>query len=83
MDQASVVEAVATVVLPDGRPVAVTGGHDATVRIWDLQRMTAIQEPLHLVGPAEALAPLLLPIGLHLAITGDGITSVELRHQAF
>ena len=28
--------AVATVVLPDGRPIAVTGSGDATVRIWDL-----------------------------------------------
>jgi WD40 repeat protein len=28
--------AVATAVLPDGRPVAVTGGVDRTVRVWDL-----------------------------------------------
>ncbi len=73
---------VTTVVLPDGRPVAVTCGFDATVRIWDLQRMAAVQEPLHLVGPAQALAALHLPTGIYLAVTGDGITSVELRHQA-
>jgi hypothetical protein len=72
----------AAVVLPDGRAVAVTGSHDATVRLGDLQRMTAIQEPLHLVGPAVALAALHLPTGLHLAVVGDGITVVELRHQA-
>jgi WD40 repeat protein len=76
------VGAVATVVLPDGRPVAVTGGEDATVRIWDLQRKTGVQEPLHLVGPVSALAALHLPTGVHLAITGAGITTIELRHQA-
>jgi WD40 repeat protein len=76
------VGAVATVVLPDGRPVAVTGGEDATVRIWDLQRKTGVQEPLHLVGPVSALAALHLPTGVHLAITGAGITAIELRHQA-
>lgn len=75
------VTTVATAVLPDGRPVAVTGSRDATVRIWDLQRMTAAHEPLHLVGPVSALAALHLPTGVHLAVTGDGITAVELRHQ--
>jgi hypothetical protein len=30
------VNAVVTTVLPDGRPVAVTGGDDATVGMWDL-----------------------------------------------
>lgn len=64
------VEAVATAVLPDRRPIAVTGSHDATVRIWDLHRMTAVQEPLHLPGVVAALATLHLPTGIHLAVTG-------------
>lgn len=76
------VVAVATVVLPDGRPITITGSNDTTVRIWDLQRMTGVQEPLHLVGPVSALATLHLPTGVHLAVTGAGITAVELRQQA-
>ena len=38
--------AVATAVLPDGRPVAVTGSGDHTVRVWDLTTGTPIGEPL-------------------------------------
>jgi hypothetical protein len=52
------------------------------VRIWDLQRVTAMQEPLHLFSDVTALATLHLATGVHLVITGDGITAVELRHQA-
>jgi WD40 repeat protein len=39
------VTAVATTLL-DGRPIAVTGSHDATVRVWDLTTGTPIGDPL-------------------------------------
>jgi len=40
------VEVVATAVLHDGRPIAVTGSDDHTVRIWDLTAGTLIGKPL-------------------------------------
>ena len=39
------VSAVATSVV-DGRPVAVSGGHDGTVRMWDLRDLVQLGEPL-------------------------------------
>ena len=36
----------ATIVLPDGRPIAVTGSHDNTARVWDLSTGTPIGAPL-------------------------------------
>jgi hypothetical protein len=41
-----VVFGVATLVLPDGRPVAVTGSGDDTVRMWDLTSHQPIGAPL-------------------------------------
>jgi WD40 repeat protein len=40
------VVAVAATVLADGRVVAVTGSHDATVRVWDLATGTPVGDPL-------------------------------------
>jgi len=41
----------------DGRPIALTGGQDATVRVWDLADGTQHREPLaghdHLVAAVE------------------------------
>ena len=42
----STVEAVAALLLPDGRPIAVTGGWDGTVRVWDLTTGTPLGDPL-------------------------------------
>ncbi|MFF0015154.1 caspase family protein [Streptomyces sp. NPDC005374] len=39
----------------DGRPVAVAGAHDNTVRIWDL-RTGALIDVIHVPGPCGALA---------------------------
>jgi WD40 repeat protein len=43
-------------VLPDGRPVAVTGGRDATVRVWDLAAARPLGHLLHTVESVTALA---------------------------
>jgi WD40 repeat protein len=50
------VAAVAAVVLPDGRPVAVTASWDATVRVWDLAEVASCGYPLELPEPAQAIA---------------------------
>lgn len=51
-DLRSGVAAVATIVL-DGRPVAVTGSHDETLRVWDLGTGRPVGPPLT-VDPDEA-----------------------------
>jgi WD40 repeat protein len=64
--------AAATLVLPDGRPVAVTGSDDATVRVWDLNTGTPIGDPLtgH-TRTVMAAATLVLPDGRPIAVTGS------------
>ncbi len=66
------VGAVAVLVLPDGRPIAVTGSYDATVRVWDLSTGTPLGEPLtgH-TSSVVAVAALLLPDGRPVAVTGS------------
>ncbi|OKJ14055.1 hypothetical protein AMK19_10235 [Kitasatospora sp. CB01950] len=65
------VDAVACTVL-DGRPVAVTGGGDGTVRIWDLADGRPVGEPLigH-TGAVKAVACTVLD-GHTVAITSAG-----------
>ena len=56
------VSAVAALVLPSGRPVAVTGSADGTARVWDLARGCAMSYPV-----------LHLPDGVHsLVVRGSG-----------
>ena len=68
------VEAVAALVLPDGRPIAVTGSGDHTVRVWDLTTGTPIGDPLtgH-TDRVEAVAALVLPDGRPIAVTGSAM----------
>ena len=73
------VNAVATLVLPDGRPIAVTGSADDTVRVWDLTTGTQIGDPLtghthRVTGVATGV----LPDGRPVAVTGsfDGTVRV-------
>ncbi|MFI0775410.1 caspase family protein [Streptomyces sp. NPDC021212] len=40
----------------DGRPIAVTGGVDRTVRVWDLTNQRQIGEPLTVSTPVSAVA---------------------------
>ncbi|MFF2330170.1 MULTISPECIES: caspase family protein [unclassified Streptomyces] len=64
------VAAVACTVL-DGRPVAVTGSHDSTVRIWDLETGRPVGSPL--IGhetPVTAVACTLVD-GRPLAVTSS------------
>ena len=71
------VEAVACTVL-EGRPVAVTAGADATVRVWDLATGTPIGDPLtgH-TGSVEAVACTVLE-GRPVAVTAGGDYAVRI-----
>ena len=72
------VTAMATAVLPGGRPVAVTGSYDGTVRVWDLTTGTPTGDPLtgH-TGPVMAVAPAVLPGGRPVAVTGSADATVR------
>lgn len=56
-------------VLPDGRPVAVTGSEDARVRIWDLTTGTPVGDPLtghtRAVGAVATVVPRRAPRRRH------------------
>ena len=69
------VAAVAALLLPDGRPIAVTGSYDDTVRVWDLTTGTPLGDPLtgH-TSTVAAVAALLLPDGRPIAVTGSATT---------
>jgi len=68
----SAVAAVACTTLPDGRPVAVTGSHDTTVRVWDPATGRQIGDPLtgH-DSMVTALTCTTLPDGRPVAVTAD------------
>jgi WD40 repeat protein len=70
------VAAVATTVL-DGRPVAVTGSWDKTVRVWDLGTGRPIGKPLtgH-THPVRAVATTVLD-GRPVAVTGSADRTVR------
>jgi WD40 repeat protein len=71
--------AVATAVLPDGRPIAITASHDATVRTWDLTTATPLGDPL--TGHTDwvtAVATAVLPDGRPIAVTGSRDATVRI-----
>ncbi|MFH9002070.1 AAA family ATPase, partial [Streptomyces afghaniensis] len=73
------VHAMATAVLPDGRAVAVTGGTDGMVCVWDLASGQPIGEPLPCQrGRVQAVATAVLPHGRTVAVTSsdDGMVRV-------
>jgi WD40 repeat protein len=74
------VEAVATVKLPDGRPVAVSGGgYYDSVWVWDLTTGTAFGEPMigHRLG-VGAVAAVELSGRRPVAVTGGHDGTVRL-----
>jgi WD40 repeat protein len=64
--------AVTVLLRADGTPIAVTGSHDATVRVWDLNTGHPIGDPLtgH-TNAVNAVAVLLRPDGTPIAVTGS------------
>jgi WD40 repeat protein len=50
------VSAVATGTLPDGTPVIISGGWDATVRVWRTGDGTSLVPPLKLTEQVRAVA---------------------------
>ncbi|MFE3188395.1 hypothetical protein ACFXHA_05260 [Nocardia sp. NPDC059240] len=62
----------------NGRPVAVTGGADATVRIWDLITGTPIGEPLNGHTLAVSAIACTMADGRPIAVTGGQDTTVRI-----
>ena len=76
------VSQLATTILPDGLAIAITGGNDGTIRLWDLQAGTPKTDnlPAHQAydplefggGGVEQLVVTTLPDGRAMAITAGG-----------
>jgi WD40 repeat protein len=62
--------------LPDGCPIAVTVGADASVQVWDLRTGSHRADPLRgHAGTVRPVSALVLPDGRPIAVTGsDGAT---------
>lgn len=73
------INAMATVTLPNGRVLLVTGSDDHTARRWDPITWTAVGNPLtgH-TGYVKALAPVPLPDGRTLLATASADHTVRL-----
>ncbi len=71
---------MAALVLPDGRPIAVTGSEDDTVRVWDLTTGKDLAEPLQNVGPIDVLSALQMGEDVTLCLVGEGVACISLRH---
>jgi WD40 repeat protein len=70
---------VATLVLPDGRPVAVTGSADRTVRVWDLDAGHQLDPILPVIDEVTAISVLALSSETtSVMIAGRGIALTSL-----
>ena len=67
------VSAVATLVLPDGRPVAVTSSRDTTMRVWDLEAHKPLGYPLHVASAVSSLAGWSLGSRVGVVVAGPGL----------
>ena len=69
--------------LPDGTPVIISGGGDATVRVWRLADRAPVGEPLtgH-TGTVHAVAVGALPDGTPVIISGGGDATVRVWRLA-
>ena len=63
---------IEAMVLPNGRPIAVTGSVDGTVRLWDLATRTSIAYPLHVTASVESVAGWLSDSEVSLLVGGAG-----------
>ena len=69
--------------LPDGSPVIVSGGDDATVRVWRLADGTPVGEPLRgHAGPVDAVAVGALPDGSPVIVSGGDDATVRVWRLA-
>ena len=74
--------AVACTILPGGRPVAVTGSHDGTVRVSDLATGTPARELAGHTGRVFAVACTVLPGGQPVAVTASDDDTVRVWNLA-
>ena len=80
------VRAVAVGALPDGTPVIVSGGDEATVRVWRLADGTPVGEPLRAqtswVSTVRAVAVGALPDGTPVIVSGGDDATVRVWRLA-
>jgi WD40 repeat protein len=69
---------VAIATMPDGHLIAVTCGHDTTLRVWDLTTAIPVGRPLtgHTAG-VHAVAIATLPDGRVVAVSGGDDDTVR------
>jgi WD40 repeat protein/tetratricopeptide (TPR) repeat protein len=64
-----------TTAVLDGRPVAITGGEDSTVRVWDLTTREQVGPRTQFTGPVTALAT--APDGRLVVAYGSEVTVLD------
>ncbi|MDN0193658.1 WD40 repeat domain-containing protein [Streptomyces sp. S.PNR 29] len=73
------VTATATVVLPDGRVLVVTGSMSGDIRLWDVGTMRAVGDVLRAPGPVTDIAAVVTGSELTLLVGGWGFFTITTR----